>query len=125
MVQPKDGLWVAVDLGPERQLAIDHYALRRWSVLPRSWVLEGAEEALDAAEWTTLRTHETDTKLEYKQAYIEGAWSVEGRGRACRCFRVRAIGSNPSAWYDHSLACGGMELYGSLVRPPADPAIEA
>ena len=109
---------MAVDLGVGRRLVIDHYALRNdgdGTCALRSWVLEGADE-LDAKQWTTLRKHDGDKKLEYRKAYAEGCWAVEGGDRAFRCFRVRT-GPNPNAWFDHTLACGGIELYGTLVPP--------
>ena len=120
----KEGSWMAVDLGAGRRLAIEHYALRNDGSgihALRTWELEGAD-SLDASEWTTLRAHMFgwgDDTLQHRTAYAEGAWPVQGGGRAFRCFRVRQTGPNASG-YDHTLSCGGIELYGTL-----EPSAEA
>ena len=78
--------------------------------------------------------------------YDEGSWDVEG-GKAFRCFRIRQTGPNafrptrvmstahnerrPDDVSGHpsytplALACGGIELYGTLVPlPEAEPEAE-
>ena len=109
------GSWMAVDLGAQRQLTLQHYALRNsgeagGGYAPRNWILEGSQ-SFDGP-WTTLRTHHNDSTLPTR-GHAEAAWPVEGNRGAFRCFRVRATGRD--AHRSNYLCCGGIELFGTLV----------
>eukprot|EP01047_Picozoa_sp_COSAG01_P026786 COSAG01_NODE_1738_length_9362_cov_3.455468_4_plen_762_part_00 len=121
----KVGQWMMVDLGPDRTLALDHYALRNgpsggYGVYTlRSWELEGAATA--AGPWTTLRRHTDDATLRSTQWSV-GAWPVSGAA-PWRCFRIRQVGPNSGG--GNSLSCAGIELYGALRERVALGAIPA
>ena len=112
------GSWMAVDLGAQRQLTLQHYALRNsgeagGGYALRNWLLEGSQ-SFDGP-WTTLRTHRNDSTLPTR-GHAEAAWPIEGNRGAFRCFRVRATGRD--AMGSNYMCCGGIELYGTLNLGP-------
>ena len=113
----KPNSWMAVDLGPQRRLVVNHYALRdgaRHGYTPRNWELQGAESM--EGEWTTLRRHDNDESLDETKSHAEASWAVEGGGSVSfRCFRVLQHGMNASRGYEDYLCCAGIELYSVLT----------
>lgn len=106
--------WVAVDLGPERTMRVAHYCLRHGftggGYELRHWELQA--RAGDADGWTTLRRHDGDASL--RGGHSVAAFEVtQHTGTAFRHFRLRQHGLNSSGL--HILACGGLELYGTLL----------
>eukprot|EP01047_Picozoa_sp_COSAG01_P011117 COSAG01_NODE_485_length_16397_cov_48.193827_10_plen_594_part_00 len=111
--QDKSNSWMAVDLGAERRLAVNHYALRHGGAggnfVLRNWELQASQ---DGVEWTTLRRHDNDRTMEAK-GYFVAQWAIEGLTTAYRHFRVHQHGRNwPGS---EELLCNGIELYGALT----------
>ena len=115
--QDKPNSWKAVDLGPQRRLVVNHYALQAGKMeahgfTPRNWELQGAESM--EGEWTTLRRHDNDESLDGTKPFAEASWAVEGAdGVSFRCFRVLQHGKS-SIGHD-VLCCAGIKLYGVLT----------
>jgi hypothetical protein len=103
---------MAVDLGENRSLCVNHYCLRT-DQYPhhklRHWQLQGSA---DGSTWETLREHTNDSTLS-DTPMSTAAWEVEAGGRAFRHFRVLQTGQNSAG--KHYLMCAGIELYGTLV----------
>ncbi len=67
------GAWLGFDLGVGRSLEINKYSIRNRSAVPycsRSWTLQGSNNVgansiagFNAATWTTLDTHTSDTTI--------------------------------------------------------------
>eukprot|EP01045_Picozoa_sp_COSAG04_P004561 COSAG04_NODE_200_length_20490_cov_33.582021_2_plen_3075_part_00 len=105
--------WMSVDLGPQRKLAVNHYALRTDNHddhKPRNWKLQGADA--DDGPWTTLRNHDDDGSLEATK-HSTAAWPVEG---AAYFRRFRILQHGPSSSGKQYLMCFGIELYGHLIE---------
>ena len=65
--------WMAVDLGPARDFAVNRYALRNDAMADytmRCWEFQGAHQ-MDGP-WATLRRHEDDSSLEVSEHAICG-----------------------------------------------------
>ena len=110
--------WVAVDLGPERTMRVAHYCLRHGFPNTgkelRSWELQA--RAGEADGWTTLRRHDADASLQ--GGHSVAAFEVtQHTGTAFRHFRLHQHGPNAYGNVNNvnNLACGGLELYGTLL----------
>lgn len=109
---PPDDAWMAVDLGPGRSIALEHYALRNDGCgedALRSWELHGAQSL--TGPWITLRVHAEDRSLA-TEPYAEAIWRIDC-DTAFRCFRIlqRSVLGGDT---DYAIACAGIELYGWL-----------
>lgn len=106
-----------IDLGPNRRLQPDGYALRGFlnrKTILKSWQLEASNDK-SAAEWVLLRRHHNDTSAisyDKQRQYATGSWSIDSphQVRAYRYFRVYQL--DPSS---QLLECSGVELYGKLT----------
>jgi hypothetical protein len=115
-----EGSWMAVDLGPHRQLRVDHYFLATdyGAGKPRHWNLEGSS---DGSEWTTLLQHSNDQSLDHNISYCTAHWPVPvqetgSAGDAAQYFRhlrVKLTGKNSNGGLNLMLC--GVEFYGTLV----------
>jgi hypothetical protein len=109
------GSSMAVDIGAERRLLVDHYCLRHgynsgYYVL-RNWIFEGSN---DAEHWHPLKVHTNDTALA-EEKFSVAAWPVDTTENtvAYRHFRIRQYQGKDSSWSD-GVCCSGIELYGVL-----------
>eukprot|EP01043_Picozoa_sp_COSAG02_P003012 COSAG02_NODE_71_length_42019_cov_36.443893_15_plen_189_part_00 len=119
---PKFSAWVCIDLGVNRQLILDHYAVRGiydctgvWAL--RDWEIQGAHA--ETGPWYTLRCHNDDTTMPY-EPYSVAAWPITSTeaGGKYRFFRLVTHGFAGSGL--HGLKCiglalSGIELYGTLL----------
>jgi hypothetical protein len=123
--------WMAVDLGPGRQLVPNHYCLRHgfahggFRLL--HWRFEGSN---DGATWTVLKAHIYEASPFPEHGYSVAAWPVDppaasGAGAAgspgFRHFRIIQTGKNTedddfNPLHDYSLNCAGIELYGLFLE---------
>ena len=103
--------WMAVDLGENRSLCVNHYCLRTGQARHnlRHWQLQGSA---DGSTWETLREHTNDFTLS-EVPMSTAAWEVEAGGRAFRHFRILQTGPNSAG--TQQLRCAGIELYGTLA----------
>ena len=113
-LSPPAEAYMALDLGPGRAIALEHYALRndgsRGQDALRCWSLQGAQFL--SGPWHTLRVHHDDTSLA-QEPWAEAAWAV-GSGSApgpYRCFRIK-LGAGQTAANNYAISCGGIELFG-------------
>jgi hypothetical protein len=115
------GEFFRVDLGRNLSFVPTHYQMRYGSkggkVLPKSWVMQGSN---DAHQWFNLRVHENDTTFT-KTDYCLGTWNIESYfGESFRYFRVMLTDKTNSthADWDNTLVATGFELFGFAIAPP-------
>eukprot|EP00927_Polykrikos_kofoidii_P015577 TRINITY_DN16936_c0_g1_i2.p1 TRINITY_DN16936_c0_g1~~TRINITY_DN16936_c0_g1_i2.p1 ORF type:complete len:1336 (-),score=148.31 TRINITY_DN16936_c0_g1_i2:329-4102(-) len=114
----KELSWLSVDLGVDVRLCPNFYVIRSakqnaTSVPLRNWSFEGSH---DDITWTTIRRHSNDTALPVSVSARCAGWELS-TSEAFRFFRLYQFGKNGKS--NHYCACGGIELYGSLVSASA------
>eukprot|EP00927_Polykrikos_kofoidii_P075903 TRINITY_DN7242_c0_g1_i8.p1 TRINITY_DN7242_c0_g1~~TRINITY_DN7242_c0_g1_i8.p1 ORF type:complete len:332 (+),score=39.08 TRINITY_DN7242_c0_g1_i8:152-1147(+) len=107
--------WMQVDLGKDLHFCPDYICIRgcatgATSQPLRNWEFQGSN---DEVKWETLRIHVNDDALPVNQNAPCAAWSMETT-KSYRWFRLFQVGINGGN--QHYLACGGMELYGTLFE---------
>ena len=112
--QDKPNQWLSMAMLNGDAFEVNHYCLRHgWSngyYRLRSWELQGREG--DSAGWVTLRKHTNDQALA-DEGFATAGWAVEGGKGSFSQFRVLQTGPNSSG--SNTLACAGLELYGTLL----------
>eukprot|EP00927_Polykrikos_kofoidii_P075897 TRINITY_DN7242_c0_g1_i1.p1 TRINITY_DN7242_c0_g1~~TRINITY_DN7242_c0_g1_i1.p1 ORF type:complete len:332 (+),score=53.40 TRINITY_DN7242_c0_g1_i1:152-1147(+) len=108
-------MWMQADLGKDLHFCPDYICIRgcatgATSQPLRNWEFQGSN---DEMEWETLRKHEDDESLPVRETAPCAAWPVETT-KGYRFFRLLQVGPNGDG--KHFLACGGMELYGTLFE---------
>lgn len=114
----KDSWW-SVDLGSKHRLFLSHYELRHGKPgadsLLTEWQLQGSiDEAINS--WENIETifDKSDPQFSNSDRYISGRWSVGGKRKAYRYFRIKQTRVNKSGKYGIFLS--GIELYGTLLN---------
>eukprot|EP00940_MAST-03C_sp_MAST-3C-sp2_P000681 g681.t1 len=111
--------WMEIDIGENRLIAPDRYALRYGSsntgYFLRSWNLEARRSK--ETPWTVLRSHRDDSSLN-GEGWPFASWPVETRQddneRGYRFFRIHITGENSAG--DFQLVCSGIELWGEYLE---------
>ena len=115
----KEGSWWSVDLGLNHRLVITHLDLRHGKSdadsLLTEWQLQGSIDRAKGS-WEKIETiySRDDPPFSDCSAYVTGRWSVGGKRKAFRYFRIFQTRVNSSGKYGIYLS--GIELYGALFK---------
>lgn len=121
VVSELENNWITFDLTTGATLKPNYYSIRHDGVdggYLRSWVFEGSNNVIsntvtdiDAATWTSMRTHNGDTSLNSPNKW--GTWSIVNNN-SYRWLRIRQTGNNSSLSLNLRLA--EVEVYGLFQK---------
>lgn len=126
----KPDQWMAVDLGPHRQLHPTSYMIRHGhnsnSYRLQSWLLEGSD---DGVAWNSIEARVDEHGLDdptyettgFSTASLTISYGKHGGKRHFRHLRIKQSGTNSSREHGtgrNCLMCAGIEFYGELKYTP-------